>query len=830
MQAVCSALRSDLAARWRALLGLALLLGLVGGAVLACAAGARRTDTAYGRLLTWAHASQLQIVEPTATSAYYRAVRKLPGIESVSEEIFDDAALPAAHRPSAIQVTALSSPDNSFGVRTDRVKILAGRMWRPADPRAVMVDQQLAVRYHLRPGSVFRLSVIPSNPLTSNAELGKAVVVTATVTAVVAFDNQIVPATAANAEPAVLLSPSFARTSLAASASYGTALAVQLRPGASVAGVTAAATALAQANPIMKAAGGVYVSDLTAYAAATQRAIRPEAVALGAFAALAGLILLAVAGQLLSRQLVLDSRDFPVLRALGMTPGQLLALSLARIAVVTAVGGALAVVVAIAASPLTPIGPARLAEPQPGLAVNVAILGLGLALIVLVPLALVLATAWRTARHSSAASRAADQAAPERSSRTADVLGAGGSLTRRIGVRMALQPGRGRTAVPVRSALVGTAIAVAAAVASLVFSASFVHLLDTPAQYGQDWQQDLDFGFGGLNRQFIDQIAARQPGLTEYAAGNYGQVSIDGTLVPAIGIDAFRGAGYLTMLSGHAPTTAGQLALGADTLRELHLRLGQQVPVVVTETSACTGCSSPSAGRSRMMTIVGTAVLAAFGQGSLIATDLGSGAVVQADVLSAPDPQTHCKSSCYNFLLARYRPTTSPRAEVAHLAAAATLIGCPPQQCVVMSRQQPSDVRNLAAVQDTPLVLGLVLALLAIGTLAHVLVTSVQRRRRDLAMLKVLGMDRAQVLSVVLWQACAVSLVALVAGIPVGVLAGRWAWTLFADSAGAPGGPTVPVLGLLAVIPATVLLAGLVATAPGRAAARIRPAAALRAE
>lgn len=827
MRPVCSALRSDLAARWRALLGLALLLGLIGGAVLTCATGARRTDTAYGRLLTWAHASQLQIVEPMPTSAYYRAVRKLPGVESVSEEIFDDAALPAAHGPSAIQVTALSSPDNSFGVRTDRVKILAGRMWRPADPRAVMVDEQLAVRYHLRPGSVFRLSIIPSNPLTSNAELGKAVVVTATVTAVVAFENQIVPATAANAEPAVLLSPPFARTSLAASASYGTALAVQLRPGASVAGVAAAATALAQANPIMKAAGRVYVTDLTAYAAATQRAIRPQAVALGAFAALAGLILLAVASQLLSRQLVLDSRDFPVLRALGMTPGQLLALSLARIAVVTAVGGALAVVVAIAASPLTPIGPARLAEPQPGLAVNVAILGPGLALIVLVPLALVLATAWRTARHSSAASRAADQAAPERSSRTADVLGAGGSLTRRIGVRMALQPGRGRTAVPVRSALVGTAIAVAAAVASLVFSASFVHLLDTPAQYGQDWQQDLDFGFGGLNRQFIDEIAARQPGLTEYAAGNYGQVSINGTLVPAIGIDALRGAGYLTMLSGHAPTRADQIALGADTLRELHLGLGERIPVVVTESS---GSSPIVIGRPRTMTVVGIAVLAAFGQGGLVATDLGSGAVVQADVLSAPDPQTHCKSSCYNFLLARYRPTTSPRAEVAHLAAAATLIGCPPQQCVVMSRQQPSDVRNLAAVQDTPLVLGLVLALLAIGTLAHVLVTSVRRRRHDLAMLKVLGMDRAQVLSVVLWQACAVSLVALVAGIPVGVLAGRWAWTLFADSAGAPGGPTVPVLGLLAVIPATVLLAGLVATAPGRAAARIRPAVALRAE
>jgi hypothetical protein len=61
MAAVLRILRSDLRSRWRPLLGLALLLGLVGGAVLACAAGARRTDTAYGRLLAWAHASQVQV-------------------------------------------------------------------------------------------------------------------------------------------------------------------------------------------------------------------------------------------------------------------------------------------------------------------------------------------------------------------------------------------------------------------------------------------------------------------------------------------------------------------------------------------------------------------------------------------------------------------------------------------------------------------------------------------------------------------------------------------------------------------------------------------------
>src|SRR6266496_5320358 len=122
-------------------------------------------------------------------------------------------------------------------------------------------------------------------------------------------------------------------------------------------------------------------SDLATGHAAAQRAIAPQAAALAVFAALAGLIALAITAQLLSRQLALDSAEFPVLRALGMTRSRLAALSLARAAVVTTAGAAAAVGVAIAASPLMPIGPARAAEPSPGVEVNLAILGAGFAVI-----------------------------------------------------------------------------------------------------------------------------------------------------------------------------------------------------------------------------------------------------------------------------------------------------------------------------------------------------------------------------------------------------------------------------------------------------------------
>ena len=136
-------------------------------------------------------------------------------------------------------------------------------------------------------------------------------------------------------------------------------------------------------------------------AAATQRAIRPQAVALAVFAGLVALIALAVIGQLLSRQLSLDSAEYPVLSALGMSRTTLAALSLARLALVTLAGAVLAVVIAIAASPADADRPARLAEPHPGTDVNLAVLGAGWPVFARVPLLLLAAAIWRNAARAA---------------------------------------------------------------------------------------------------------------------------------------------------------------------------------------------------------------------------------------------------------------------------------------------------------------------------------------------------------------------------------------------------------------------------------------------
>jgi ABC-type antimicrobial peptide transport system permease subunit len=829
MGAVWLSLGADFRLRWRPLAALALLLGLIGGVVLTAAAGARRTDTAYPRLLQWARAAQVDVLPGTngpVPPGYFAAVARLPQVSAMSVYSLYQTALPARHGPLPTAVMSYSSTDRVMRDPTDQVKILQGRMFGPQAVDQAVVDPQLAALEHLRPGSTLHLLVVPNDPRTGGPELRRAIPVVFRVSAVGVFDTQIVPAIAMNTEPIALLSPRFTGLSTALSSSYGTEAAVRVRPGASMAAFLAAADSLRR--HYLGPGGGTDVINLSDEVAATQQAIRPDAIALAVFAALAGLFALAVIGQLLGRQLILDATEFPILRALGMTRARLVGLSLARVGVVTLAGGALAVAVAVAASPLMPIGPARLAEPQPGVEVNLALLGAGFAAIALLPLAVLVPAAWRAAARVQGPQGVAEPAVPARASRLGPVLTRVGSVTGSVGVRMAFEPGRGRTAVPVRSALVGTTVAIAAVAAAVTFGTSLIALVGTPHRYGQNWAQELDLNFGGVTAGRGVKLLSAEPAISGYAAGDYGQLSIDGQLVAAIGINPVRGQGYFTLLTGHYPSGPGQIVLGAQTLRAIHRQLGQTVPVVANPVAAF----GPA--RRQTMRIVGVAVFPEFGRGTFAATDLGTGAAVSAPMLSEPFPPTGCgaRATCYNFFLLRYRPGTDLAAAASRLTAAVIKLGClpGPGSCSVASDQRPSDIKNYASIRDTPLILGAVLALLAVATLAHALFTGVRRRRRDLAVLKTLGLRRSQVVRVVSWQASALAAAALLAGLPLGVLAGRWAWALFAGSAGVSDQAAIPAAPVLLAVPVVLVLANLIAAGPGWAAARISPAITLRSE
>ncbi|MBO0788341.1 MAG: FtsX-like permease family protein, partial [Actinobacteria bacterium] len=392
------ALRPGARRDWRALLGLALLLGLMGGVVLTAAAGARRTDTAFPRLLRRSHASAV-LVTPAraappgpATTRYFAALARLPQVAKLTVTDYLDMALAGPGGAPGPPVVAEASPDGAAGLSVDRVKVLAGRLPDPARLPAVMAGQQLAAAAHLHPGSALHLIGYPQR--NGNRIRGRPVRLTFRVAAVVAFDDQLLPATRGRAEPRLLLSPAFARTPAARSFNPATgAASVVLRRGTRPAAFTRAAARLARDYR----AGRMDIVPTATDFAATQRAIRPVVAALTVFAALTGLIALALLAQLLSRQLFTAAAEFPLLRALGMTRGRLAAVSLAKAAAVTVPAGLIAVAVAIAASPLMPIGPARLAEPSPGTEVNLAVLAAGLAATVILPLLAVAPAAWRAA-------------------------------------------------------------------------------------------------------------------------------------------------------------------------------------------------------------------------------------------------------------------------------------------------------------------------------------------------------------------------------------------------------------------------------------------------
>jgi hypothetical protein len=239
---------------------------------------------------------------------------------------------------------------------------------------------------------------------------------------------------------------------------------VKLRPGYSPGTAGRQAEALAQRFPATR--GHVFVADEGAQAAAVERSIRPEAISLALFALVLAIAALLVVGQAATRLIAAAQPANPVLAALGMTRGQLMAAGLLEVGVAAAAGALGAAALAVAASPLMPIGTARLAEPDPAVSADAAVLTAGVVAIVVLAVARVAGPAWRLAPGSGSAAAAAS-AGPSKVGGW--LAGTGLPVTAAAGVRLALEPGRGRTAVPVRSAVTGAALSLLAVTAAFFF-------------------------------------------------------------------------------------------------------------------------------------------------------------------------------------------------------------------------------------------------------------------------------------------------------------------------------------------------------------------------
>ena len=445
MRVVLLLVAHELRTRWRAWAVLVLLVGLAGGAVMTAAAGARRTSSAYPRFLRASHASDLLVsVAGIGTTGFYGALARQPGVALVARGI--GLNVQPADRAGRLDwaATTEAPAGRLLGHGLDAPRVLAGRLPRLDRAGEIAVDQIAAAALHLRVGSTLAMEALPnqgqpgsgtgSGPAVPPRRLRERVV------GIVVTRSSVDPVTDNDKVAFIQASPALTQQLGPGYRAFDGAF-VKLAPGATASLVSREAQALARRFPATL--GQAYVDDESAQVATIERGIRPETIALAIFALALACTALLIVGQAATRLLLGAGADNPVLAALGLTRGQLVAAALIEIAVAGTAGAILAAGVAVAASPLMPIGAARLAEPDPGVSADWLVLSAGAVIIVVLLAARTLWPAWRLASVRETAAREAAVGPGRRSWLAGWLAGAGAPVTMTAGARLATEPGRG---------------------------------------------------------------------------------------------------------------------------------------------------------------------------------------------------------------------------------------------------------------------------------------------------------------------------------------------------------------------------------------------------
>ena len=570
------------------------------------------------------------------------------------------------------------------------------------------------------------------------------------------------------------------------------------------------------------------------------RSLKPISIALGVFGGVALLAALLIAAQLIARRLRAEGDDVMVLRALGAGPMDTILDGLIGIGGAIVLGTLLAGALAVVLSPLAPLGPVRSVYPARGISFDWTVLGFGMLIMVVLLGVVAILLAYAAAPHRVALRPRL------RSTTGAQVVAAsaraGLSAPGVVGLRMALQPGEGRAAVPVRSMLLGSSLAVALVVTTLTFGNSLQTLVSNPSLYGWNWTYVLNpVGAGGGNVPHVAfSMLKHDKDVAAYAGMSYNDMEMDGQEVPFL-IANEDAAVTPPILSGHGVDGAHQVVLGAATMAQLHKRLGQYITVTYGAPANAPIYLPPT-----RLLIVGTATFPAIGFASTVSdhTSMGSGALMAFQMLpkafaaafnSGPSPALDGP----NLALVRMRPglpATVALANLQRIAVASDQVyasaedGSGGNGLIVQGVQRPAEIVNYKTIGLTPTLLVSGLALGAVVALALTLIASVRQRRRDLALLKTIGFVRRQLAAAVAWQATVAAVVGIAVGIPLGIIAGRWLWDLFADQIYAVPYPTVSVGSIFLVALGTLVLANVVAAVPARTAARTPTALLLREE
>ncbi|MFI5034979.1 MAG: FtsX-like permease family protein [Acidimicrobiales bacterium] len=816
-------------------LTVALLIALLGGLAMASVAGARRTQSSYPTFLASTNPSTVSMTVYDASGSALpglsleRRIARLPDVLRVRTlDTVEAAPLSPTGQPQISQLGSLFGSTDGLFVRQDRLVAASGRLFNPRRADEIVITEAAARLDHLHVGETRTIGFF-KNVSANGVSTGVKRLFTqrVTLTGIVDINSQVVQDDVDKTFGFVIISPALLQRAIRADPADNAPVyfGIQLRPGVTIADAERSLIAVVPR-------GFIYQFHVTAQVEhSVELAIKPESIALGAFGAIAALVCLILAAQALARQLRRGARDRLVLRSLGARPVDTF-LEGALGALGSVLLGTLgAVVVALALSPLFPIGPVRPVYPDRGFSVDPVVLGVGAALLLLALGTVTLLLARRGAPH-----RASRLLAPRTVNLTRRAQAVGLPVSGALGVHFALDPGRGRGEVPVRSVIVGAVVAVALMVSTLTFASSLNTLVSSPPLYGWNWNYVLSAS-NNLPLK-VQSMLQHDPRVAAWSGVDYTDAQIDGRIVPIL--LARPGAPVMPpILSGHGLRTNHQIVLGAATMAMLGKRVGQTVTV-----SYGSPRDAPIYIPPTTLTIVGTATFPAVGFASYVSehTSMGIGALeplgIEPPAFARAQGSSDPNLGGPNLVFVRTRPGVSANAGLADmqsLARVATALYATDHNAIgnsvsVLGVQRPIQIVNYRSIGSTPLVLAVGLALGAVAALGLTLTASVRRRRRDLALLKTLGFTRRQVASAVAFQSSVDGVVGAVVGIPLGVVLGRWLWDLFARSINAVPDATVPVLSVVLVGLGTIVVANLAAALPGRSAARTAAGLVLRAE
>jgi len=480
-----------------------------------------------------------------------------------------------------------------------------------------------------------------------------------------------------------------------------------------------------------------------------------------------------VAGAMTSR-MVARRREMALFGALGVRPAQLTAALLIEHLALGVVAAVLGWVIAETVAPNVDIGATVTGRPAPHWAPHDLLVSGG-ALLLLLGLATV-AGAVRAGRASVVDALRDAPAAGRRGGRLA-------RLTSLVPGRLAFL-GVGRLAArPVGGALTAltVVVAVTGAVVSGGWNVTVADALTSPAATGDPWQ--VMVGRGSVAPATVETALNETPGIAGWWSETERRGSDEDQTIHVRALGGPRLPGYVVG-AGQLPDASGEAAVGYGLLDKLGLRVGDTTTVNIS-------------GVDHRVRIVGWyRTTEDSGQILLMPrSDLGAGAV--------PD---------------QYRMTLTPGTSKDTVKAAlAHRLG----DGVELSTQS-SSISGQGIIQGVTMMIILVLALVALTNMLLSLVASNRENARDIGVTGALGATPHQIVGQGAVSALALAVLALIVGVPLGLLVFRIQVDAVTSGLGLGPGfgllPPVPVL--IGIVLGTLTLAGATGALAARGLAR----------